>query len=219
MTQTTSFTLDFRTQRFQDAAKGLEALGKDIGASPEGFATVVSQELKKFLETVAEALAQRHGNPYPNGTSTTTLSKRSGDLVESIRNSVFVKEGDLNSIVGSIGGVFYLKVHEYGKTIYAKNVKYLTIPLPAALNSNGTPKKKSAREWENTFVLKSKAGNLLIVQKVGRNIVPLYVLKTSVKIPARAQVRTTVSTALPYFVDTITEKLLGVLLGSVKKTV
>ena len=65
----------------------------------------------------------------------------------------------------------------------------MTIPLDAALNANGTPKKKRARDWKDTFVAKSKRGNLIIFQKRGRRIVPLYVLKKRVRIPARLGLR------------------------------
>ncbi len=53
-----------------------------------------------------------------------------------------------------------------------------------ALNANGTPIKLSAREWTNTFVAKSKAGNLIIFQKRGRQIAPLYVLEEQGDYPA-----------------------------------
>ena len=55
---------------------------------------------------------------------------------------------------------------------------------PAALDSTGQPLQSSPRDWPNTFVAQSKAGNLLIFQRRGTSIVPLYVLKTSVYHPA-----------------------------------
>jgi hypothetical protein len=60
---------------------------------------------------------------------------------------------------------------------------------------------KSARDWPNTFVAKTKAGNLVIFQKRGATIVPLYVLKTQVTIPPRLNMRTSLDAGLPYFVD------------------
>ena len=100
----------------------------------------------------------------PGGTSATSLSKRSGALVAAIAGSVQVKGTTFEDIQGSIGapGIPYARIQETGGIIRAKNVKFLTIPLPAALNANGTPIMKSARDWPNTFVAKTKAGNLVI---------------------------------------------------------
>jgi hypothetical protein len=113
-------------------------------------------------------------------------------------------------VQGEIGtnGVPYGRIHETGGTIRAKNGKYLTIPLPAALNSDGTPKKRSAREWDRTFVRESKAGNLLIFQKRGSGIVPLYVLKKKVRIPARLGLGDTLKTGTSYFVDKAMQAML-----------
>lgn len=192
---------EFRNKRFNDAAVGLKAFAETIGKDWDGSAKVLSAELKSFLDTVAEALALRHGGAWPGGTTKDTLSKRSGDLVDSIIKSVQVTGNTFGEIVGHIGaGGIYASIQEYGGTITAKG-KLLTVPLPAALNPNGTPIKKSARDWDNTFVARSKKGNLLIFQKVGTQIIPLYVLKESVTIPPRLGMQDTINATLPYFVD------------------
>jgi hypothetical protein len=92
--------------------------------------------------------------------------------------------------------------------IRPKRAKYLTIPLPAALNANGTPKKSSARAWENTFVIRSKAGNLLIVQKNGTQITPLYVLKPEVYIPPRLGLGATARAGATLLADKLTDAIL-----------
>ena len=52
----------------------------------------------------------------------------------------------------------------------------MTVPLPGV--------KGRARNKKNTFVLKSKSGNLVIMQRKGKKkLKPLYVLKEKVKIP------------------------------------
>jgi len=79
----------------------------------------------------------------------------------------------------------YALTHEKpGVTVVRpKRGKYLTIPLPAALNPSGTLK-QSARAYEDSFVLRSKKGNLLIVRTKGNGeIEPLFVLKEQVTIP------------------------------------
>lgn len=192
---------EFRNKRYNDAQVGLNAFARHLNSGIDRLGPVLSKQMRNFLNSVALALSKRHGAGWPGGTTDNSLSKRSGKLVQSIKESVRVTGTSLKDIEGAIGGAFYARIHEFGGTIRAKNVKYLTIPLPAALNVNGTPKKRSAREWDRTFVIRSKKGNLLIVQKVGKNIVPLYVLKTSVTIKPRLKMGDTLRTGVPHFVD------------------
>jgi hypothetical protein len=56
--------------------------------------------------------------------------------------------------------------------------------------------------------VRSKAGNLLIVQKSAGDIVPLYVLKTEVYVPPRLMLSTTLQAGLPYFVEHAMEAML-----------
>lgn len=144
----------------------------------------VKRSMESYLKLIAGRLAARHSTPWPGRNGPGALSKRTGRGINSIRQSVEVSVS-LDEIVGRIGGVWYLGVSEYGATIRAKRAKFLTIPLPDAMNSQGVPLKRRARDWQNTFIMKSKRGNLLIFQKRGADIVPLYVLKKSVRIPKR----------------------------------
>ena len=194
---------EFRSQRFQDAEKGLKAFSDVLMKDWDGSAKVLSAELKDFLDSVAQALANRHSGGWPGGTTAATLSRRSGALTDAIIKSVEVLGATMNTIEGHIGapGIPYARIQEDGGTITAKGGKFLCIPLPAALDSNGLPLQSSPREWPNTFCARSKAGNLLIFQRVGTNIRPLYVLKESVVIPARLGMKTTLDAGLPYFVS------------------
>jgi hypothetical protein len=210
------FQLEFRNKRFNDASQGLSALAKELDASWDGAARTLSKELQDFLNSVAEALAKRHSGAWPGGTGEKTLSRRSGKLVASILGSVQVTGTTYDDIKGYIGAAFPGGVHEYGATIRPKTAKFLTVPLPAALNSNGTPKKKSAREWRNTFVARTKNGNLVIFQKTGTQIVPLYVLKTIVKIKPRLGMRETLSAGLPYFVDRAADQIVRSMMEKVQ---
>jgi hypothetical protein len=214
MTEPVEIQFAFRNRRFVDAGRGLEALSRTMGRDLDRSAPVLSRELKTFLEGVAEAMARRHGTAWPGGTSDRTLSRRSGGLIASIKQSVTVRSQRLADIEGGIGGAFYLRTHEYGATIRPKKAKYLAIPLPEALNANGTPKLASPRLWKNTFVKQSKNGNLLIFQKRGRLIVPLYVLKKEVKIRPRLGLGETLRAGLPFFVDRAMSRLARQLLES-----
>jgi hypothetical protein len=202
-------SFEFKNKRYTDAQAGLAAFAKALGNSVERAGPVLSKELRDWLDTVAEALAKRHGSPWPGGTTENTLSKRSGALVQSIKDSVEVTGTKLDDIQGRLGSALpYAKIHETGGTITAKKSKYLTIPLPAALGPNGVPKKKSAKEWDNTFIATSKKGNLIIFQKQGGRVVPLYLLRTSVKIPPRLGLRDTLEAGLPFFVDKALDAML-----------
>ena len=214
MPQNVVLGFQFRNQRYNDAQTGLRAFASFLERSPERATPALRKELTNYLDTVAHALSTRHGNSWPSGTTSMSLSRRSGEAVRSIKKSVRVTGNSLNSMKGTIGGVHYLKTHEYGATIRPRKAKYLTIPIPEfALNPNGTPKKKSAREWKNTFVARSKKGNLLIFQKRGRKVVPLYVLKTQVRIPPRLKMGETLRSQMPYFVDKATDEMVREIRG------
>lgn len=72
----------------------------------------------------------------------------------------------------------------FGGTVTPKSGKYLTIPLPTL--SVSERRQKKARDFEGTFFVKSKAGNLLLCQRDGKDgLRPLFLLKTSVTVPAR----------------------------------
>lgn len=207
MASTMELHFEFRNKRFRDAEKGLRVFVQELNKDWDGAAKILSAELKNFLDSVAAALVQRHSGAWPGGTGTKTLSRRSGNLVASIEKSVRITGTTFGNLEGHIAAAFPGVVHEFGATIRPKNGKYLTVPLPAALDSRGVPLKKSARDWANTFVARSKKGNLLIFQRRGSQIVPLYVLKTSVKIPARLGMGETLNIGLPYFVERAMDRI------------
>jgi hypothetical protein len=69
------------------------------------------------------------------------------------------------------------------------------------MDSRGVPLRKRARDWQNTFVARSRKGNLIIFQKRGRkNIRPLYLLKPEVTIRPRLGMEKNIhGQMLPYF--------------------
>lgn len=216
MSSTIEWDLNFRNKRFKDAAKGLAVLADELKIGWEdGGARVLGVELKSFLNSVADALVQRHSKPWPGGTGPKTLSVRSGNLILSIKNSVRIEGTTFGDITGYIGAAFPAQVHEYGATIRPKKAKFLTVPLPPALDSRGLPLKKSARDWPNTFVARTKKGNLLIFQRRGTSIIPLYVLRTQVYIPPRLGMQETLNTGLPYFVDRAADQIVKAMLAEV----
>lgn len=199
---------EFRGQRFNSASAGLAYFARTLKTDWEKVVPVLRKELENYLKGVSKLMLKTHSGAWPGGTSTRTLSQRSGAALKSIEESVKVTGNTFNEIQGTIGGIFYLKIHEYGGTITPKKAQYLTVPLPAALNNDGTPKRKSARDWEKTFVIKSKAGNLLICQRQAGQVVPLYVLVREVKIPPRLGMRNALNTGKQWFIEKAVSKML-----------
>lgn len=163
------------------------------------------QEMRKYMTRVSDELISRHSGPWPTGTTATTLSKRSGKGVRSIKN--FMVKGTADGVEGVWRLTRTMSFHERGGVIRAKNARYLTIPLPAALDSRGVPLRVSAREWDNTFIQMSRNGNLIIFQNRGREIVPLYVLKRSVRVPPRLGMRQTLIDNRPEFRRQLTARV------------
>ena len=162
----------------------------------------VSAELKRALQLVAQKVRAEHGQPWNGGVVNFSerLQSRSGEALAAMDKSVKVTGARrLDNVSGSISSGFWA-IHETGGVIRAQS-KYLTIPLPAAMDARGIPLKKRARDWLNTFVAKSRKGNLIIFQKRGRkDIAPLYLLKPEVRIRPRLNMQDTIErVAVPYF--------------------
>ena len=81
---------------------------------------------------------------------------------------------------GAFSRVPYARIHNRGGVIRPTQASKLTIPLnrEAAL----TP----ARFFDNLIPIRSKAGNLILAQVIGKKqLRPMFVLKDEVRIPAR----------------------------------
>ena len=116
---------------------------------------------------------------------------RSGRLRSSIVSEVRkgAKGPEMALKAGSGQGVRYAAQREYGGTITPVRSRYLTIPLDAALTGAGVARYPSARSVPGLFLIRSLAGNLLLVQKVPGGIQPMYVLKDSVTQRAQPYLR------------------------------
>lgn len=183
------FSLSLSGRRYADPVAGLMSLSTALELGFARSVDALSRELRTFLMGIVAELVRRHGSGWPAGTTTTTLSHRSGRMIESLQQGVAVSGTTLGTLTGTIRATDYARAHEYGAVIRARSSMFLAIPLPAALNADGTPKLPSPRMWRNTFVAKSKAGNILLFQKQGTEIVPLYLLKPQVTLPARLGLR------------------------------
>lgn len=109
------------------------------------------------------------------------LKTRTGHLRRNIGFKLSGFRNYQNLAIGTgVGGrksVKYASILERGGIIRPKRASWLTIPLPGI--------KGMARNYPDSFFIKSKKGNLLLVQKAGRSgIKPLFVLRKQVRIPA-----------------------------------
>lgn len=133
------------------------------------------------------------------------LNKRTSELARSFQME----------IGGDALADLYLKVYtrakqariqEKGGVVRPVNSKYLAIPIGGAVTPAGVAK-GSPRDFKDTIVARSKAGNLIIFQKLGKtksgkqrtrrfvragsdtaersSVIPLFLLKKEVTIPPR----------------------------------
>ena len=191
-------------KEYQSLEKGLGGVARDIKNLPKDMITEYKRELKKFLDSIADVMEKRHSEPYTGNRSTAgKLHRRSGIGVASIRKSINIQGNTINTLTGEIGGIKRLAIHEFGGVVTPKSKKFLTIPLPAALDSSGVPIRQSARDWDNTEVIRSAGGRLMIIQRRGRRIIPLYILTKRVLIKKRLGMRDAVQRRLSDFADTL----------------
>jgi hypothetical protein len=207
--------LEFRGRRYDSAAAGLEAFGRAINADWQRCIPVLKRELEAYLKGVHASLAKDHASPWPGSVKSPlkNLATRTGKALQSIEQSIKVTGETIGTMEGRIGGLFYLKIQETGGTLRPRGAQYLTVPLPAALDSSGMPLKKSAREWDKTFVMRSKTGNLIVARRNGKDITPLYLLVRQVVIPPRLGLRTRLETGKQYFIERTMKAMLEEMRG------
>jgi len=193
---------------FDDFEKALDAAFKELESDFDQATPVIQKSLKRALMHTAHILNNLHSSPWGGGVKSDNpyLQKRSGDGLREIMKSIKVGGNNLATIEGQISAG-RMSIHETGGRITAKKSKYLTIPLPAAMDKRGVPLRKRARDWDKTFVRKSKKGNLLIFRKERNKIVPLYLLKKSVKIKPRLRLGKTLDGQMTVFQHRLADEL------------
>lgn len=149
------------------------------------FMKIGDDAIREFMENVNASLARDNSTPYAPGAQADGLQRRSGKALKAMTSHT-IRSTD-KQVTGKIAVPFYLRQLERGGIVRARKGKYLAIPLPAALNADGTPiDNDRGRAWGRTFVIKSQRGNLVVVRRDGRHgLVPLYALKQNVRMPAR----------------------------------
>lgn len=195
---------------FDDPFEGMASVIKMLNDAPDRAAIQITKDLRTYLQRVATKLKEFHSKPWsPGARDPNNLHRRSGEGLASIQRSIaVVPSSTLARTYGKIT-TGTMTIHETGGVIVANAGGYLTIPLPAALDSRGVPIYPSSRDWPNTFIQRSRKGNLIIFQrKLGTSqITPLYVLKNSVKIPPRLRMEQTLLGDLPFFQERMIDAL------------
>lgn len=142
---------------------------------PDALQNELRQALEKILrrferEFVSTRLSGRPG-----------LNRKSGNLARSwVREVRGRKLADLQARFAT--RVKYAPIHEFGGIIRPVKARFLAIPLDDA-RVRGIA--ASPRDFPDGFFMRSKGGKLLFGINQGETFVPLFVLKRSVKIPAR----------------------------------
>jgi hypothetical protein len=92
---------------------------------------------------------------------------------------------NLRGTEGRVGpkGPPYGRIQELGGEVRPVTRQWLTIPLEAAKTRAGVGRGR-ALDFQDTFFLRSRAGNLILAMKNGTGITPLFVLKKQVRVPA-----------------------------------
>lgn len=196
--------IEVNGRTFTSIQAAFRDIQKRISESVDASSKPLTREMRRTLQRVAREMERRHSRPW-NGmvvNPSDRLQRRSGGGLRSIRNSIDVfNAASINEVRGQIT-TGNMTVHETGATIRPRRAQYLTIPLPAALDQRGVPLRERARDWDNTFVARSRSGNLLIFRKTpGLNdIAPLYILKREVTIrPRLGMEKVIINDALPFF--------------------
>lgn len=181
-----------------------KTLGKNITATVERGVRKMKKPMEQTLNAVFDELKQRHSNRWtPSGLFGSYLEdrlhRRTGKGLRSIRDSISVKENRKKGVVGSITAGD-MSIHESGGVVRPTSGKYLAIPTVYVLTATGRPRVSGPRDWPNTFARKTENGYLFIFQRQrGNVIIPLYLLKRRVRIPARLGLRKAVTKYLGYF--------------------
>lgn len=164
----------------------------------------LKEPTEKFFRSVYRALRSRHGDRFPSGglfgrsrSKSSPLMRRSGRGLMSIRNSISVDYDRKMGVEGSISSAG-MTVHETGATVTGR--PYLAIPTIYAMTSRGQERRQSPRNWPNSFTKRSRKGNLFVFRRESGSILPLYLLKKKVKIPARLGLQDEFNRQAPRFI-------------------
>jgi phage gpG-like protein len=153
-----------------------------------------------MVEMVNE-LVEAHRGSMTRRASNRALKRRTGALARSARTELATTaRPEARSMIGR--GAPYAKIHETGGTITPRRRQFLTVPLRNALTAAGVTRQAAKLERgssgfrtrgtvpgaasRDTFIFSAVGGRRLIaVERKGGGVLPLYILRKRVTIPAR----------------------------------
>jgi phage gpG-like protein len=171
----------------------------------------IHKGMMKASSTVLDRLVQN--------VSGIILKRRTGNLAKSMGWRVNRDEkGDFEAQIGSGASLrtdrmIYANIHETGGIIRPTRAKMLTIPLSVAKTPAGVSRftarevRDGLTQYSGSFIRRSKAGNLIIFGTRGDKVVPLFILKDQVTVPARRYMSITVDQTKDQVVQDIVDKI------------
>lgn len=154
--------------------------GKQLQARIQHMGPSIRKAARRELGVIGEHLAT-YGRAHFEDS---WLHVRSGDLKRSM-TAMPVEENEHGLTGGMLAGqgLKYGPMQEFGGTIVPKNVTFLTIPIGEALTPAGVPR-FTALDAEAAGYKTFVRGNIIFGVKDGQ-VYPLFILASSVTIPAR----------------------------------
>lgn len=138
----------------------------------------------------------------------------SGDVLEVRsgrgRSSITTDASKLPDAVTIGSPLPYMAAHETGATIRPKRARVLTIPLAAARTPRGVARfsaREAATKYRSTFWQETPSGSLILFGSTSTAIVPLFVGKRKVKLPARPWLRPAFERSLPEVAEQLARAL------------
>lgn len=169
-------------------SRTLEQFADDM--RKEGSTKGLPARLRKLMG----AMAKQAGG-FAQANAARNFTSRTGDLVGSIAASALAEEEGIGLLLRAGGRtksgrrVAYAGIHEFGGVI--KGRPLLRIPLTAAKTDGGKDRFASPlrQTGAGLFALREVDGKLLLFRTDEEDGPPWYVLKRSVKMPARPYLR------------------------------
>lgn len=166
-------------------------LAGDLGAIPAMFAKRIVPTLERIGATLERDVATT------KITAGGILEPRTGNLRRALFHRVQGQGTTASVIVGAdLSKAPYGRVQELGGTIVPRRAAHLAIPLDAMLTAKGVARMTAREVIANPFAL-GFSGTFtakgVIFGKLPDQIVPLFALKSSVTLPARQYLASTLA--------------------------
>lgn len=192
---------------------GLNETIQTLKAAPSRIPQTIASIVRRRLE---EAVQYGRTRYLTGGTTSDRLAARTGRLRSSFAYTLSQQGTTTYGRLGYLNNPpSWASVHEgapdgrTSTTIRPRRAQYLAIPLTDEARQVGSPRQYP----EALFARRSRRGNLLLFQRQGNTITPIYLLASEVVIPARPAVRPTVERYTPLIRDDIDAAIRRLLLG------